>query len=182
MKLTTSALALVFLCSVGAFGQDMSGHHHGTPAADPDPMVHQEWAKQRLAKSPRHQEWVKVKNGTREVLLRQHFPEIINRPRIARFTERAYRLLSHELIRVSSGDLDQDRHRLFATPFGDRSNSLDLHLRMYIRALCRLTQKLEAALANTLAEKTNSLAAHIHRIVTLCYFKQLVFNARTLDL
>jgi len=27
----------------------------------------QDWAKQKLAKSPRHKEWVKVKNGTREV-------------------------------------------------------------------------------------------------------------------
>src|ERR687891_1842329 len=79
MKLTTSVLALVFLCSVVAFGQDMSGHHHGTPAADPDPMVHQEWAKQRLAKSPRHQEWVKVKNGTREVNSFVVYPENKNK-------------------------------------------------------------------------------------------------------
>jgi carboxymethylenebutenolidase len=27
----------------------------------------QDWAKQELAKSPRHKEWVKVKNGDREV-------------------------------------------------------------------------------------------------------------------
>ena len=79
MKLATSALAFVFLCSVVAFGQDMSGHHHGTPAVGPDPMVYQEWAKQRLAKSPRHQEWVKVKNGTREVNSFVVYPENKNK-------------------------------------------------------------------------------------------------------
>ena len=77
MKLTSSALAFVFLCSIVAYGQDMSGHHHGTPAADP--MVYQEWAKQRLAKSPRHQEWVKVKNGTREVNSFVVYPENKNK-------------------------------------------------------------------------------------------------------
>ena len=67
MRSISSVLALVFLCSVIACGQD-TGHHHGAALAEPaDPMVNQEWAKQRLAKSPRHQEWVKVKNGTREV-------------------------------------------------------------------------------------------------------------------
>ncbi len=37
-------------------------HNHASsaPAANPEPET-QEWAKQRLAKSPRHQEWVKVK-------------------------------------------------------------------------------------------------------------------------
>jgi len=73
----STALALVFLCSVVVCGQEMSGHHHGTPA--PDPMVNQEWAKQRLAKSPRHQEWVKVKNGTREVNSFVVYPENKNK-------------------------------------------------------------------------------------------------------
>jgi carboxymethylenebutenolidase len=36
----------------------------------------QEWAKARLAKSPRHQEWVKVKNGTREVSAFVVYPEV----------------------------------------------------------------------------------------------------------
>src|ERR1044071_2004952 len=65
MKATISLLMLVCLCSVTACAQDMNGNHnHVTPAAaSPDT---QDWAKQRLAKSPRHQEWVKIKNGTRE--------------------------------------------------------------------------------------------------------------------
>jgi carboxymethylenebutenolidase len=37
--------------------------------------VSQDWAKQRLAKSPRHQEWVTVKNGTREVSSFVVYPE-----------------------------------------------------------------------------------------------------------
>jgi carboxymethylenebutenolidase len=36
----------------------------------------QDWAKQRLEKSPRHQEWVKVKQGTREVQCFLVFPEV----------------------------------------------------------------------------------------------------------
>jgi carboxymethylenebutenolidase len=46
----------------------MSAHHH--PVSGPEsanPKTIQDWAKQRLAKSPRHQEWVKIKNGNREV-------------------------------------------------------------------------------------------------------------------
>ena len=74
-----SLLGLVFLCSAIACGQDMPGHHHAAPAADPDGMVNQEWAKQRLAKSPRHQEWVKVKNGTREVNSFVVYPENKNK-------------------------------------------------------------------------------------------------------
>lgn len=38
--------------------------------------VEQDWAKQRADKSPRHQEWVKVKNGTREVNSFLVFPEV----------------------------------------------------------------------------------------------------------
>ena len=36
-------------------------HHAATPDASGNSELMQDWAKQRLAKSPRHQEWVKVK-------------------------------------------------------------------------------------------------------------------------
>src|SRR5438093_12331188 len=36
----------------------------------------QEWAKARLAKSPRHLEWVKVKHGNREVKCFLAFPQV----------------------------------------------------------------------------------------------------------
>jgi carboxymethylenebutenolidase len=72
------------LCSVTACGQNMSGNHNHNAAAasspaSPDTNVSQEWAKQRLAKSPRHQEWVKVKNGTREVNSFVVYPENKNK-------------------------------------------------------------------------------------------------------
>src|SRR5215213_3927840 len=79
MKSTISLLMLMLLCSVTACAQDMNGNHHKAPAAVADPAVTQEWAKQRLAKSPRHQEWVKVKNGTREVNSFVVYPENKNK-------------------------------------------------------------------------------------------------------
>jgi carboxymethylenebutenolidase len=80
MKSTIISLMLALLCSVTACAQDMSGnHHHNGPAAASDPVETQEWAKQRLAKSPRHQEWVKVKNGTREVNSFVVYPENKNK-------------------------------------------------------------------------------------------------------
>ena len=36
----------------------------------------QDWAKARLEKSPRHIEWVKVKNGSREIKSSIAFPEV----------------------------------------------------------------------------------------------------------
>jgi carboxymethylenebutenolidase len=39
----------------------------------------QDWAKQRLEKSPRHQEWVKVKSGDRTVNCFLVFPEVKNK-------------------------------------------------------------------------------------------------------
>src|SRR5688572_11953307 len=53
--------------------------HHPEPAASAMPSAEsevQDWAKQRLAKSPRHQEWVKVKNGNREVNSFVVYPEV----------------------------------------------------------------------------------------------------------
>lgn len=73
---------VVLLCSVPACAQDMSGNHHHNnngPAATPDPVENQDWAKQKLAKSPRHQEWVTVKNGTRAVNSFVVYPENKNK-------------------------------------------------------------------------------------------------------
>ena len=61
----------LFIC-VGAMAvcaQDAS-HNHMTndpTMSMPDETITQDWAKQRLTKSPRHREWVKIKNGNREV-------------------------------------------------------------------------------------------------------------------
>jgi len=62
-------LALVMLTGViTATAQDMS-HNHMASEYDPtaESEITQDWAKAKLAKSPRHKEWVKVKNGAREV-------------------------------------------------------------------------------------------------------------------
>src|SRR5437868_6660528 len=64
-----SVFALLTLAfAMSATAQDMS-HNHLTTNYDPteESETTQDWAKQKLAKSPRHKEWVKVKNGTREV-------------------------------------------------------------------------------------------------------------------
>src|SRR6476661_148056 len=81
MKATISFLMLVCLCSVTACAQDMSGNHHHNEAASPSPdsNVSQDWAKQRVEKSPRHREWVKVKNGAREVNSFVVYPENKNK-------------------------------------------------------------------------------------------------------
>lgn len=78
MRGTISLLMLLFLCSVTACAQDMSGNHNHS-AASSDNMVSQEWARQRVEKSPRHREWVKVKNGTREVNSFVVYPENKNK-------------------------------------------------------------------------------------------------------
>ena len=84
MRGTISLLMLVCLCSLTACAQDMSGNHNhsANSAASPassDNMVSQEWAKQRVEKSPRHREWVTVKNGTREVKSFVVYPENKNK-------------------------------------------------------------------------------------------------------
>ncbi len=76
MKTITSLLTLLLLCSAPACAQDMpSGNHHGNAPAT-EAVETQEWAKQKLAKSPRHQEWVKIKNGNREVNSFVVYPEV----------------------------------------------------------------------------------------------------------
>src|SRR5215813_7334566 len=83
MRSTISLLMFLCLCSVTACAQGTNANHsHNAPAASPaaaDTMETQEWARQRLAKSPRHREWVKVKNGTREVNSFVVYPENKNK-------------------------------------------------------------------------------------------------------
>src|SRR5258705_13473328 len=77
MKRLVSLAVLILLCSTCAKSQDMSEHHHSpTPTTNEGGVEIQDWAKQRLAKSPRHQEWVKVKNGNREVNSFVVYPEV----------------------------------------------------------------------------------------------------------
>jgi carboxymethylenebutenolidase len=81
MKTITSLLMLLLLCWAPACAQDSPTNHSNHASASPavDTNETQEWAKQRLAKSSRHQEWVKVKNGEREVNSFVVYPEVKNK-------------------------------------------------------------------------------------------------------
>jgi carboxymethylenebutenolidase len=68
----------VLLASVGAFAQQpaaLDAHAEHMSSA----TVTQDWAKQRLEKSSRHQEWVSVKNGQRTVNSFIVYPEVKNK-------------------------------------------------------------------------------------------------------
>src|SRR5215470_7331227 len=75
--------AILVLGAAYAAAQEMANHNHmGSPATaitNHEPTIVQDWAKQRLAKSSRHQEWVKVKNGAREVNSFIVYPEVKNK-------------------------------------------------------------------------------------------------------
>lgn len=78
-----TGLVLVFTtlvlagCHRSAARQGSPEEHMNHPVASnsTSTLDTQDWAKQRLAKSPRHQEWVKVKNGNREVNAFVVYPE-----------------------------------------------------------------------------------------------------------
>ena len=76
MKPLISLVSVLFVVVLGVHAQDMGGHHHTAPVSDAETIDVQDWAKQRLAKSSRHQEWVKVKNGTRDVNSFIVYPEV----------------------------------------------------------------------------------------------------------
>src|SRR5215813_1602659 len=79
----TLVFAILVLSATYIAAQDMANHNHpGSPATavtGDDTTIVQDWAKQRLAKSSRHQEWVKVKNGAREVNSFIVYPEVKNK-------------------------------------------------------------------------------------------------------
>src|SRR5689334_21414097 len=83
MRKPISLLTLLLFLSVTACAQHTANmnpnHNHGASASPADAPETQEWAKERLKKSPRHQEWVKVKNGTREVNSFVVYPEVKNK-------------------------------------------------------------------------------------------------------
>lgn len=70
-------IAAILSSCASLLAQDMSAHHHtAVDATDPNNDTIQDWAKQQLAKSPRHREWVKIKNGAREVNSFIVYPEV----------------------------------------------------------------------------------------------------------
>jgi carboxymethylenebutenolidase len=82
---TTILVLGLFTFSSCAKAQHMNSNqvdHHPAPVAvseSANNSERQDWAKARLAKSPRHQDWVKVKNGNREVNSFVVYPEVKNK-------------------------------------------------------------------------------------------------------
>jgi carboxymethylenebutenolidase len=78
MTKSFSTIALVLMTTVAALAQEtttaMHAEHQAMPMATSN--TSQEWAKQALAKSPRHGEWVNVKSGNRTVSAFVVYPEV----------------------------------------------------------------------------------------------------------
>ena len=81
LKKRTVLLALTMLCAVCASAQEMSAHHHMEldSSMQSNTQQRQDWARARLAKSPRHQEWVDVKYGNRTLKSFVVYPEAKNK-------------------------------------------------------------------------------------------------------
>ena len=89
--ITFLVLSLLMFSGCGAVHQEHSdlqrdhNHAESATASSAEPDMTQEWAKQRLAKSPRHQEWVKIKykpaggKAEREVSAFIVYPEVKTR-------------------------------------------------------------------------------------------------------
>lgn len=80
MKKMLTAIAALLLASFSAYAQDASNAHaHHLMESNTFAPPGQDWAKARLDKSPRHQEWVQVKNGDRTVHSFLVYPEVKNK-------------------------------------------------------------------------------------------------------
>jgi len=77
MRKTLAAMAALLLASFSAYAQDSSNTHvHHLMESNTFAPPGQDWAKARVDKSPRHQEWVDVKYGNRVVKSFLVFPEV----------------------------------------------------------------------------------------------------------
>lgn len=71
-------VSVLLLASLSGYAQDsVVDHSHANAMSFTPPG--QEWAKEKVDKSPRHQEWVKVKNGDRNVNSFLVYPEVKNK-------------------------------------------------------------------------------------------------------
>jgi carboxymethylenebutenolidase len=79
MRKVFAAAFATLLAAVSALAQDDHAAHvhasHTTPAPSAA-VTAQDWARQRLDKSPRHQEWVEIRQGARTVHAFLVFPEV----------------------------------------------------------------------------------------------------------
>jgi len=74
MRKPVVVVLMLLLASVSVYAQD--GHAAHAEHAAVSSMMAQDWAKQKLDKSPRHQEWVDVKQGSRTVKAFIVYPEV----------------------------------------------------------------------------------------------------------
>lgn len=79
MRKAMMIVTVMLLASIPALAQSSAAARDQHPEHMAFNAVEQDWAKQRADKSPRHQEWVKVKNGTRDVNSFLVFPEVKNK-------------------------------------------------------------------------------------------------------
>src|SRR5215467_12628938 len=78
MSRLLTAIVILLLVPLAAFAQEAAALNAHSEHIAPAPAT-QDWAKQRLDKSPRHQEWVSVKNGQRTVNCFIVYPEVKNK-------------------------------------------------------------------------------------------------------
>lgn len=76
MRRLLMSVSLLSLLSVYAPAQDLKSEHHEHGMSMSFGAVAQDWAKQRVDKSSRHQEWVQVKNGSRTINSFIVYPEV----------------------------------------------------------------------------------------------------------
>lgn len=79
MRKAMTMVSVLLSACIPALAQDSAATHDQHADHMTFMAVEQDWAKQRADKSPRHQEWVKVKNGTRDVSSFLVYPEVKNK-------------------------------------------------------------------------------------------------------
>jgi carboxymethylenebutenolidase len=78
MRNALIVVAVLLLASSASAQDSHNAHNHSVEPVSFSALT-QDWAKQKLEKSPRHQEWVKVKNGNRTVNSFIVYPEVKNK-------------------------------------------------------------------------------------------------------
>jgi carboxymethylenebutenolidase len=79
MRKAMMIVTVVLLASIPALAQSSAAAHDQHAEHMAFTAVEQDWAKARADKSPRHQEWVNVKNGARAVNSFLVYPEVKNK-------------------------------------------------------------------------------------------------------
>jgi carboxymethylenebutenolidase len=80
MRKSGVMITVLLLAAIAAFAQQPAASHSEHMAmAAPAAAAGQDWAKVALEKSPRHREWVNVKNGNRVVSAFVVYPEVKNK-------------------------------------------------------------------------------------------------------